>query len=85
MKNTLCLLYLALLSVLCSCSDGHASYKEGDAQAAAAAALADRVLPSSRSHFFSRPPLPPTERTISAFIPKMANSTSAATIRTLWL
>ena len=52
MKNTLCLLYLALLSVLCSCSGGHASYKEGDAQAAAAAALADRVLPSSRSHFF---------------------------------
>ena len=52
MKKTLYLLCLALLSVVCSCSADRASFKDGDDQAAAAAALADRVLPSSRSHFY---------------------------------
>ncbi|MBR5055845.1 MAG: alpha-N-acetylglucosaminidase N-terminal domain-containing protein, partial [Bacteroidales bacterium] len=52
MRKIYYLLLAALLAVIPVACSEHALYQEGDSGAAAAAALADRVLPSSQSHFF---------------------------------
>ncbi|MBO4571022.1 MAG: alpha-N-acetylglucosaminidase [Bacteroidales bacterium] len=53
-KKSLFFITLLCMALLAGCSDGKAGYNEGDSEAKAAAALADRVIPSASSHFTFR-------------------------------